>query len=186
MRILTALTLALAMASPAHAAKGPFFSLANTDFIVLLGFLVFVGILVYFKVPGKITEMLDRRTESIQSELDEARGLREEAQSLLASYERKTREAREQADRIVEHAKEEARLSAEQSKADLQESIARRVKAAEERIAQAEAAAVREVRERAAEVAVAAARDVLTARMTAERSDALVDNAIAQVDKHLH
>lgn len=186
MRILTALTLTLAIATPAHAAKGPFFSLSNTDFVVLLGFIVFIGILVYFRVFRMAGDMLDRRAEGIQSELDEARALREEAQSLLASYERKTREAREQADRIVAHAKEEGRLSAEQSKADLEESIARRIKAAEDRIAQAEAAAVREVRERAAEVAVAAARDVIAAHMTAERSDALVDDAIVQVEKHLH
>jgi F-type H+-transporting ATPase subunit b len=186
MRAVIAATLALAMATPAQAAKGPFFSLGNTDFVVLLGFIVFIGILVYFRVPSKVAEMLDRRAEGIRSELDEARAIREEAQSLLASYERKTREAKEQADRIVQHAKEEARLSAEQSKADLEESITRRMKAAEDRIAQAEAAAVREVRERAAEVAVAAARDVIAKHMTDQRNDALVDDAIAQVEKHLH
>ncbi|MFP4238425.1 MAG: F0F1 ATP synthase subunit B [Rhodosalinus sp.] len=185
-RTLMAMPFALAMATPAHAASGPFFSLGNTDFIVLLGFLVFIGILVYFKVFRTVGDMLDRRAEGISGELDEARALREEAQSLLASYERKTREAREQADRIVAQAREEAQHSAEQSRADLEESIARRIKAAEDRIAQAEAAAVREVRERAAEVAVAAARDVIAARMTDARNDALVDDAIAQVEKHLH
>ena len=186
MRGLTGLIAAVALATPAHAAKGPFFSLGNTDFIVLLGFLVFIGILVYFKVPGKVTEMLDNRAEGIRSELDEARALREEAQTLLASYERKTREASEQAERIVAHAREEARLASEQSKEELQQSMERRMKAAEERIAQAEAAAVREVRDRAAEIAIAAARDVIAARMSDERNDALVKNAIAQVDRHLH
>ncbi|MEM6308156.1 MAG: ATP F0F1 synthase subunit B, partial [Pseudomonadota bacterium] len=77
------------MASPAFAAGGPFFSLANTDFVVTLGFLAFIGILVYFKVPGMITKMLDDRAEGIKSELEEAKSLREEAQALLTSYEKK-------------------------------------------------------------------------------------------------
>ena len=76
-------------ASPALAASEyGFFSLKNTDFIVLCAFILFIGILVYFKVPGTLSKMLDDRASGIQSELDEAKALREEAQSLLASYER--------------------------------------------------------------------------------------------------
>ncbi len=80
------LTLTLALtASPALAATGPFFSLHNTNFVVLIAFLVFVGILVWKKVPGMLGRMLDDRAQMIRNELDEARLLREEAQSLLAS-----------------------------------------------------------------------------------------------------
>jgi len=176
----------VAAASPAHAATGPFFSLANTDFVVMLGFLLFIAILVYFKVPGTVAGMLDKRAEGIKSELDEARALREEAQSLLASYERKQKEVQDQADRIVAHAKEEARLSAEQSQRDLEASIKRRLQAAEEQIASAQASAIRDVRDRAAEVAVAAARDLIAKQMTSKKGNALIDDAIAQVDAKLH
>ena len=47
------------LASPAFAADGPFFSLRNTDFVVLIAFLLFVGILMYLKVPGLLMGMLD-------------------------------------------------------------------------------------------------------------------------------
>ena len=70
------------MASPALAATGPFFSLRNTDFIVLLAFLVFVGILLYFRVPAAIAKLLDKRAESIKSDIAEARRLRDEAQEI--------------------------------------------------------------------------------------------------------
>ena len=89
------------VATPALAAKGPFFSLANTDFIVLIAFILFIAVLFYFKVPGMLSKMLDDRSNGIQSELDEARSLRDEAQALLASYERKHCEVQEQADKIV-------------------------------------------------------------------------------------
>ena len=66
-----ALTLvAVCAAGPALAAGDkPFFSRGNTDFIVLISFLIFVGILVYFKVPGLLTGMLDKRAAGIKAEV---------------------------------------------------------------------------------------------------------------------
>ena len=101
MRLTLSTLLAGMVASPAFAATGPFFSLRNTDFIVLLAFLLFSGILIYFKVPTLLIGMLDKRADGIKTELEEARALREEAQTLLASYERKQKEVQDQADRIV-------------------------------------------------------------------------------------
>ena len=98
---------------------------------------------------------------AIKADLDEARALREEAKSILATYERRQKEVQEQADRIVSSAKEEAMAAAAQAKADLKASIARRLAAATDQIASAEAAAIRQVREQAVAVAIAAAGDVL-------------------------
>ncbi|MGL4235604.1 F0F1 ATP synthase subunit B [Tabrizicola sp.] len=174
------------VATPALAASGPFFSLANTNFVVLLGFIAFVALLVYLKVPGKLTGMLDARAASIKAELDEARALRDEAKSILATYERRQKEVQEQADRIVSTARDEALAAAEQAKADLKTSIARRLTAATEQIASAEANAIRQVREQAVSVAVAAAGDVLAKQMTADAAAASIDEAIAQVEARLH
>ncbi|WP_296764303.1 F0F1 ATP synthase subunit B [Sediminimonas sp.] len=176
----------VAAATPALAASGPFFSLGNTDFIVLLGFLLFVGVLIYFKVPGLLMGMLDKRAAGIRSELDEARALREEAQALLASYERQQKEAQAQADRIVAQAKDEANASAEQAKQDIKRSVERRKQAAEEQLASAEAKAIRQVRDQAIAVAIEAARDVVAKKMTAAQGNALIDDAIEEVDKKLH
>ena len=57
MKKLIALSLILS-ASPAFAASGPFFSLRNTDFVVLIAFLIFVGVLLYLKVPATLMGML--------------------------------------------------------------------------------------------------------------------------------
>jgi F-type H+-transporting ATPase subunit b len=173
-------------ATPAVAATGPFFSLGNTNFVVMLGFLLFLAVLLKFGVPGIITGLLDKRAAQIKADLDEARALREEAKAILASYERKKKEVQEQADRIVASAKEEAVAAGEQAKIDLANSIARRLAAAEDRIASAEAGAVRAVRERAVAIAVAAAGDVLAKQMTAETASASIDKAINQVGAKLH
>ena len=185
MRIFATL-IALFAASPALAASGPFFTLANTNFVVVISFILFIAVLLYLKVPGMLGGLLDKRAEGIQGELNEARKLREEAQSVLASFERKQKEVAEQAQRIVDHAKEEARIAAEQAKEDLKTSIARRLAAAEGQIASAEAAAVKEVRDQAVMIAVGAARDVISKQMTATDGNKLIDAAIAEVDTKLH
>ncbi|SDX89590.1 F0F1 ATP synthase subunit B [Citreimonas salinaria] len=179
---------AMLTAGPAFAATGEygFFTLRNTDFVVLIGFIVFLAILLYFKVPGMLAGMLDKRAEGIRSELDEARGLREEAQALLASFERKQKETQAQADRIVAHAREEAERAAEAAKEDMRDSVDRRMAAAESQIASAEAKAVREVRDRAITVAIAAARDVVSQQMTQDESARLIDRSIDEVGDKLH
>ncbi len=186
MRLTLTATLTAVFASPAFAASGPFFSLGNTDFVVLLAFILFIAVLFYFKVPGLLGGMLDKRADGIKSELDEARKLREEAQSLLASYERKQKEVQEQADRIVAAAKDEATAAGVQARVDLEKSVARRLAAAEDQISSAQAAAVKEVRDQAAMIAIAAARDVIAKQMTAADGSKLIDDAITLVDAKLH
>ncbi len=176
----------IVLATPAAAATGPFFSLHNTNFVVLLGFLVFLGVLVYFKVPGRLTELLDNRAEGIRKDLAEARALREEAQSILSSYDRKTREAQEQATAIVAAAKAEAQSAAKQAKVDLEVSVARRLAAAEDQIGSAQAAAVRAVRDEAIRVATAVAGEVLARQMTAADAGKLIDASIETVAAKLH
>lgn len=182
-RIILATLLA---ATPALAASGPFFSLANTDFVVLLAFILFVGILLYAKVPARLTSALDARAVQVKADLDEAKALREEAQSILASYERKQKDVQAQADRIVATAREEAMTAAAEAKEELKASITRRLAAAEDRIASAEAAALRAVREQAVSVAVAAAGDLLAKQMTAEGADAMIEASIKEVGERLH
>jgi F-type H+-transporting ATPase subunit b len=174
------------VSTPALAASGPFFSLGNTNFVVLIAFIAFVGLLIYMKVPGRLTSMLDARAAQIKADLAEARALREEAKTILASYERKQAEVREQADRIVATAKDEAMAAAKQAKADLAKSIDRRLAAAQDQLGAAEKAALRDVRERAVSVAIGVAGEVLSKQMTADAAAGSIDAAISQVEARLN
>lgn len=188
------LTILLAMAAtPALAAEGydsphglfdP--SLGNTDWVVLLGFLLFLAIIFYVGVPKMLGGMLDARADGIRSELDEARALREEAQTLLASYERKAREVEDQSARIVTEARANAETAAEQAKAEIARSITRRLAAAEDQIASAEAKASRAVRDSAASAAVAAAAEVIAGGTSAADQNKMIDDAIDEVGRQLH
>jgi len=177
----------LAVASPALAQPGEsFFDLNNTNFVVSIAFVLFIGVLLYLKVPKLVAGLLDKRADGIRTEIDEARALQEEAKTILASYERKRKEVKEHSVSIIASAKAEAEAVAEQAKADLKETIARRLVAAEDQIKSAQDAAVREVKDKAVAVAIAAASDVINKGMAAKDANALIDAAIKDVGVKLH
>lgn len=151
-----------------------------------VAFLLFIALVIYLKLPGKITGLLDARADGIRSELEEAKRLREEAQSLYAEYQRKAEDALKEADRIVEHAREEAERVGAKAKADLEASMERRRVQAEQKIAQAEQQALDEVRARAVDIAIAAATSILKDDMQGEKGVALIDASIDDLGKHLH
>ena len=152
----------------------------------LVALIIFFGIVVYLKVPGMVTKSLDERADKIRNELDEARRLREEAQQLLAEYQRKRKEAEQEASDIVAAAKRDADLLLEEAKEKTQEYVARRTTMAEQKIAQAERDAVNEVRSRAVDVAIAAAGDLLASKVDAKARGELFKSALKDVRTRLN
>lgn len=152
--------------------------MSKPEFWVAVSFFGFVGLLLYYKVPDLIGKALDDRADRIKQELDEARRLREEAQALLADYQKKREAAEEEAKAIVEQARREADALATETRKGLIESLERRSKLAEEKIARAEAQAVAEVRSIAVDTAIAAAERVLAGKVSAQSGSGLVDHAI--------
>lgn len=129
---------------------------------------------------------LDGRSNRIREELDEARRLREEAQDLLASYERKQREAEKEALALIEHAEVEAKRHAEHAATALENALTRRRELAMDRIAQAEKDAVRQVRAAATDLALKATRKLLTDKIDENKQAELIDSAIGDVEDRLH
>ncbi len=126
--------------------------------------------MVFLKVPGTVGKSLDARADRIRDELEEARRLREEAQSLLAEYQRKRKEAEKEATEIVAIAQREAHGLLEEARKKTEEYVARRNKLAEQKIAQAEIEAVNEVRASAVDIAVAAASRILAEKVDTKTS----------------
>ncbi len=157
---------------------------ADPEFWILVAFALFVA-LIWIPARRMLVGGLDSRAARIRDELEQARGLREEAQRALAMYQAKEREAAAEAAQIVAHAKAEAERIAAQSARDLEESLQRRRRLAEERIAQEEAKALAEIRAAAVDVAIAAASHVIRSELDEKRGAALIDQAIAALPRQL-
>lgn len=166
--------------------SGGFYAiLENPHTWVYLGFFLFVA-LAGPKLWKALAQMLDRRSLKIKSDLDEAQKLKDEAQALLAEYQRKQRDAMREAEEIIASARGLAQRQIKDSAKKLEENLARREKASLEKIAQAEAQALAEVRREAVDVATAAAAKVIQSQLDGARAGALIDAAIAEVEKKLH
>jgi len=155
--------------------------LKETENWVALAFLCFIGLLIYLGAHRKVFEAIDARQARIKSELDEARRLREEAQALLAEFERKGREAEVEAAAILAGAKVEAERLTAEAKVKMEDFVARRTKMAEAKIVQAEAQALADVRSAASDAAVAAAEKILTAAAKGKVAEDLLTQGIADV-----
>jgi F-type H+-transporting ATPase subunit b len=150
---------------------------------VAIAFVLFLGLLVYLGAHRRVISGIDQRQARIKAELDEAVRLRQEAQAVLAEFERKGREAEGEAAAIIAGAKAEAERLAAEAKARMEDFVARRTKMAETKIAQAEQQAVADVRSAAADTAVAAAEIILSAAAKGRVAEDLLARGIEDVRK---
>lgn len=161
----------------------PFYQ--DTTFFVAVAFVLFF-VLFGKKLFTAMASSLDDRAQKIKDQIEEATRLREEAQELLASYEKKQHEALKEAASIVKAAKDEAeRLSVEAAE-QLDASLKRAERLAKDRIAQAEVQAIAEVRTLAINIAMEATQRVLEQDVSATKADALIDTAIKNMEGKLH
>jgi F-type H+-transporting ATPase subunit b len=148
---------------------------------VLLALFLFLGLIAFLKLPAKLGGALDARAEGIRKELDEAKRLRDEAQELLASFQRRQREAEAQADAIVAQAHRDAERFAADARVKITEQLERRAAVAERKIAQAEADATAKVRAQAAELAAAAAERLLADGLDSTAQGKLITAGTAEL-----
>jgi F-type H+-transporting ATPase subunit b len=148
---------------------------------VAVAFVLFLGLLVYMGAHRRVITAIDDRQTRIKAELDEAVRLRQEAQAVLAEFERKGRDAENEAAAIIAGAKAEAERLAVEAKAKMEDFVVRRTKMAEAKIAQAEAQALADVRAAAADTAVAAAEKILAAAAKGKVAEDLLAKGIEDV-----
>ncbi len=159
---------------------------ASPEFWVAVAFLIFVGILIYAKVPGMLTAGLDQRAQKVADQLTEAQRLREDAENLLAEFEAKRTAAETEAAEIVANAKAEAQRIERESQQKMKDFVTNRTAAAEAKIAQAETAAAAEVKAAAIEAAVKASEIILRAETKGKAAEALIGKGLEQVKRHFN
>ena len=157
----------------------------SAEFWVAVAFAVF-AVLTFRPALRALTGALDGRIAKIREEIEEAQRLREEAQSTLASYQRRQREALQEAEKIIEHAREEAERARAHAEAELEASIKRREQQAADKIAQAEAAALDDIRSRAVELAISATTKLLEDKLAGKAGEKSVSDAITGLSDKLH
>lgn len=165
------------------AEQAGFFS--NPENWVAITWVIVVALLAR-PVSKAIIAGLDARRDKIRERLAEAERLRDEAQELLAGYQKKQRDALAEAEGIIAQAKAEAVRLAKQAADDLEELVKRREQQALDRITMAEAEATREVRNKAVEIAMEATKALIAETLPKDKAAELIDAAIKDLPGKLH
>ena len=155
--------------------------LTEAHFWVGAAFIVFLGVLILAGVHKLAWKALGDAGAKVQSQLDEANRLREEAEGLLARIHADREASEKLAAEILANAEEQAKRLQVEAQERLAEQIERRGQLAERRIATAEAQAAAEVKAAAGELAAQMAEQVLATRIAGAKSDPLIDAAIGQL-----
>ncbi len=153
---------------------------------VAITVIIFALLMYYVGVPKSIGNSLDNKANEIRNELEQARQLREEAQAILAEYQRKQREAEQTADEIVAQAKKEAEAFAAETRQALSASLERRTQQAEEKIARAQEQATNEVRLAAINVAVSATEKLISENLSDKDANNLIKKSIQDLNGKLN
>jgi len=157
----------------------------SPTFWVAVAFVVFMA-LALRPVARAIIKMLDNRSSQIAADIAQARRLRDEAQEVLASYQKKQRESLQEAEDMLASTAADAARIIEKAEADLKLSIEKRLRQATDKIAQAEARAIADVQNYVADVSLVAAQKLLTEYLDKGGNDELVRKATADVATKIH
>ena len=179
--------LALAASSGASYAAGSkkMFSLNNTDFVVLISFLIFVGILIYFKVPSVIATFLDNRSNEIQNEIEKASEVLEEAKKILSSIESDHIRTSETIKQMVVNAKNRAGEDEDKAKKHIEELMKNKLTSAKGQIKSNERKILEEIEERAIDLSIEKVRAYLSKSLSDNSYDKHFEDSFQSIEKGL-
>jgi F-type H+-transporting ATPase subunit b len=149
----------------------------------LVAFIIFVAIAIYLKAPSMIGKLLDEQIERVKKELSDAIELKEEANTLLAEYERKKEDAEKEAEIIIANAKERAKNYEQSALAKSEEIIKRQEAQSIEKINQAEIQAMSKIRKSIIEKSIDSAEKLVSEKISSKKSDQIFTDSLKDLDK---
>lgn len=173
-----------ALAAGEHGQATNIFDADIGNFVVTL---VIFGLVVY--ILGKfawqpLLNVLNEREATIRQTLEAARQEREQARRLLAEYEQRLEQARQEADAIVEEGRRDAEALARRLQDEAREQAQQTLERARREIRLAAAAAVHELYEHVADLAVQIAGQVIRKELAPQDHAELVAESLAQMKAH--
>ena len=160
-------------------------SLDNTDFVVLISFLIFVGVLIYFKVPSIVGAFLDKRSNDIQSEIEKAGEILEEAKKILSSIEADHKRTSETIGQMVETARSRAGEEEEKAKKNIEELMKNKLISAEGQVMSNERKILEEIEDRAIDLSIEKVKVKLSQSLSSSDYDNQFDASIQSIEKGL-
>ena len=133
----------------------------DATFWVAVSFFVFIGVLIYFKIPGKIISVLNDSINTIKTEIDDAEKLKEESKNILSEYEKKISSAKIEIKVMLDIAADEAERHVLNTNNDFHNQMENRKKNTEDRIKQMKNQALKDIKNASVKIAINSVESLL-------------------------
>ena len=157
----------------------------DATFWVAVSFVLFVGVLLYFKVPQKIFTTLDESINKIKKDVEEAEKLKEEAKNILSDYEAKLDKSKIEIDLMIKNAQKESESNIIKINDQFHKIIENRKKMAEEKIKQMKLQATKDIKNYSVEVAIIALEKIIKNSIDKKKLDKIYDSSVNEAKKIL-
>ena len=157
----------------------------DATFWVAISFFLFIGLLVYFKIPQKINEILNQLISNIKNEIDESEKLRNEAKVLLDNSQNKLDGASEEADKIIDQAKKDSEKLVIEINEKFHKSAEIKKKLAETKIAQMKETAIKEIKDTSIKIAVDSVKKIIATSVDKNKLDAIFEKDLEKAKSEL-
>tara|TARA_B100001123_G_C15061015_1_gene927585 strand:- start:121 stop:618 length:498 start_codon:yes stop_codon:yes gene_type:complete len=134
----------------------------DATFWVAISFFIFLGGLVYLKVPQKINDSLDSKINEIKKELEEAEKLKNESKNLLSEYENKIDKSKKETKEIINKAKKESEQNIIEKTERFHQMMDERKKNTEIKILQMKKNAIRDIKNASIKISIEAVEKLIS------------------------
>ena len=133
----------------------------DATFWVSISFFIFIGVLIYLKVPQKINLSLINKINEIKNELDEADRLKEESKKLLNNYEEKISKSQKESKNIINEAKKISENMILEKMKKFHEVAEERKKNTEQKIIQMKENAIKDIKNSSIKISIEAVENII-------------------------
>tara|TARA_B110000285_G_C14961606_1_gene531971 strand:+ start:352 stop:849 length:498 start_codon:yes stop_codon:yes gene_type:complete len=133
----------------------------DATFWVAISFFIFIGVLIYFKIPSKISTVLNNNINLIKNEVDDAEKLKDESRNILSEYEKKISNAKIEVRSLLDVATEEAEKHVLKTNEEFYTQMENRKRSAEDRIKQMKNQALKDIKNVSVKIAINSVESLL-------------------------
>ena len=157
----------------------------DATFWVAISFVLFIGLLVYFKIPQKVNEILNQLIVNIKNEIDESEKLRKEAKTLLDNSQTKLDSAVDETNKIIDQAKKDSEKLVIDINEKFHKSAEIKKKLAETKIAQMKEAAIKEIKDTSIKIAVNSVKKIIATSVDKNKLDKIFEKDLEEAKSEL-
>ena len=152
----------------------------DATFWVTISFFIFIGILIYFKIPQKVKTILEQNILDIKNQISEAEKLKEDAKNILIDHEKKISNSKNEIKEMLNKANDEAEKNVIRINKDFHNLMENRKKNAEERIRQLKNQAEKDIKNASVKIAIESVEKLIKNSLDKSKLDKIYSSSIEE------